>query len=110
MAPEQQAKLLGDAWEHLPNKPQRQVRFRVIGPDDEMRDFYLGAHAPDLSEEEIQLIHRLWLDVTHEPGLDDLRHREIVKVALDRLTRDLKEHTRQEVLDRLRATRDDSQS
>ena len=110
MAPEQQAKLLGDAWEHLPNKPQRQVRFRVIGPDDEMRDFYLGAHAPDLSEEEIQLIHKLWLDVTHEPGLDDLRHREIVKVALDRLTRDLKEHTRGEVLDRLRATRDDSQS
>ncbi len=105
MSPEQQAKRLGEAWEGLPNKPQRQVRFKVIGPGDEIRDFYLGAHAPDLSQEEINLIHQLWLDATRESGLEDIRHREIVVVALARLAEEFAGKDRQEVLARLRALR-----
>src|SRR5437773_2065742 len=78
MTPEEQAKRLGYAWENLPHKPRQQVRFRVIGPGDEIGDFYLGAHAPELSDEEIHLIHRLWLEVTHDQGLEHTRHKEIV--------------------------------
>src|SRR5437588_13071713 len=33
MTPEEQARRLGEAWEALPNRPQRQVLFRVIDPD-----------------------------------------------------------------------------
>lgn len=105
MTPEQQAKLLGEAWEGLPNRPPKQVRFRVLGPNDEIRDFYLGAHAPDLSEEEIQSIHELWLEVTQERGLEDLRHKEIVTVAIDRLNRDLHAEERADVLQVLRQTK-----
>jgi amino acid transporter len=102
ISPEQQAKLLGEAWERLPNKPQRQIRFRVIGPNDEIQDFYLGAHAPDLSDEEIDFIHKLWLDVTHERGLDGVRHRQIVAAALVRLADELHGDRRQQALDFLR--------
>src|SRR6266567_4116723 len=99
MTPEQQAKNLGEAWERLPNKPHQRVRFRVIGAGDEIRDFYLGAHAPDLTNEEIQFIHQLWLDVTHEHGLENVRHKQIVVAALVRLADELNGERRKQVLD-----------
>ena len=103
LAPDDQAKLLGDAWERLSNRPQERIRFRVIGADDEIRDYYLGAHAPDLSDEEINFIHKLWLNVREERGLESIRHKQIVVAALVRLADELHEHERQEVLDFLRA-------
>src|SRR5260370_8117017 len=85
MSPDQQAKRLGQAWEEIANKPRQQIRFRVIGGNDQIRDFYLGAHAPDLTEEEINLIHELWRGVTRESGMEDIRPKEIVVIALHRL-------------------------
>jgi amino acid transporter len=105
MTPEEQAKRLGSAWESLPHKPRQQVRFRVIGPGDEIGDFYLGAHAPELSDEEIRLIHRLWLEVTHEGGLEQTHHKEIVTVALASLAEEMRGKRRKEVLERLRSLR-----
>ena len=102
MTPEQQAKLLGDAWERLPNKPQDRIRFRVLGPNDESRDFYLGAHAPELTDEEIHFIHKLWLDVTREKGLEAVRHKEIVTAAVVRLADELHGDRRKQVLEFLR--------
>jgi len=105
MSPEQQAKTLGAAWERLPDKPHKRVRLRVIGPDDEIRDFYLGAHAPDLTDEEIDFIHKLWLDVTNERELEDIRHKQIVIAALVRLADELRGGRRKQVLDFLRSLR-----
>jgi len=105
MTPEEQAKRLGYAWESLPHKPRQQVRFRVIGPGDEIGDFYLGAHAPELSDEEIHLIHRLWLEVTRERGLEQTHHKEIVTVALTSLAEEMRGKRRKEVLERLRLLR-----
>jgi len=102
MTPEHQAKLLGDAWERLPNRTQERVRFRVIRPDGEIRDFYLGAHAPELTDEEINFIHKLWLNVRSERGLDDIRHKQIVIAALVRLADELHHDRRQQVLEFLR--------
>lgn len=105
MTPEQQAKLLGDAWERLPNKPQERVRFRVIGPDNDITDFYLGAHAPELTDEEINFIHKLWLDVRNERGLENIRHKQIVIAALVRIADELHQDRRPQVLEFLRALR-----
>jgi len=74
----------------------------VIGPGGEIQDFYLGAHAPDLSDEEIEFIHKLWLDVSHEPGLENIRHKQIVIAALVRFADDLHENERGQVLEFLR--------
>jgi hypothetical protein len=102
MTPEQQAKLLGEAWERLPNKQEERIRFRVIGLGEEIRDFYLGAHAPELSNDEINFIHQLWLDVAREKGLESIRHRQIVIAALVRLADELHQERRGQVLDFLR--------
>jgi amino acid transporter len=49
MPPEEQARLLGRAWEELPNKPGRPVALLVVGPDGRTNTFHLGAHAPEPS-------------------------------------------------------------
>jgi amino acid transporter len=103
MTPDRQAKLVGEAWEQLANKPQPRIRFRVIGADQDIRDYYLGAHAPELSDEEIEFIHKLWLDVTHEPGLENARHKQIVVAALIHLADELHGERRQHVLEFVRA-------
>src|SRR5436309_224157 len=103
MSPDQQAKRLGEAWEAIASKQRKQIRFRVIGGNDQIRDFYLGAHAQDLTEEEINLIHELWRGVTRESGMGDIRHKEIVVVALQRLAEDLAGKARKEILARLRS-------
>ena len=78
MSPAEQAKRLGEAWEALPHKPNHEVCFRVVSTDGITEDFYLGAHAPHLAEDDINAIHKLWLDVTREQDGEDARHKEIV--------------------------------
>src|SRR5437660_7966693 len=90
MTPEYQAKLLGEAWERLANKPHHRLRFRIISPEGEISDFYIGAHPPELSDDELEFIHRLWLEVTHETGLENLRHKELVFAAVTHLAEDLR--------------------
>jgi hypothetical protein len=102
MEPEAQAKQIGEAWERLPKKPNRQVTFHVVDPDGTLADFNLGAHVPKLADADIDLIHTLWLDATNEGGVDDLHHREIVTVALARLAEEMKGAGREDVLDRIR--------
>jgi len=89
LTPDQQARLMAMAWERLPSRPPRPVHMRILGPG-ESHDFELGAHAPPLSQYEIDMIHRLWLDVTREPSCEDVEHRDIVTLAVQRLGRDLK--------------------
>ena len=102
LAPEEQAKRLGEAWEALPNKPQHEVCFRVVDPDGKTGVFYLGAHAPHLAADDINIIHKLWLDVTREKDGEDAHHKEIVTVALARLKEDLNGKERSGVLEQMR--------
>ena len=103
MEPDDQAKQIGDAWERLPKKPNRQVCFHVVDPDGTVHDFYLGAHVPKLADADIDLIHALWLDATNRGGIEDLHHREIVTVALARLAEEMKGAERVETLERMRS-------
>ena len=101
MAPVQQAKLMGQAWERLPNRPKHQVCFRVIDPDGKMHDFYLGAHEPGLTPEQVDFIHQLWLELSRDSGSDEIHHRDIVTLALNRLGRELHEKNPQLVLEEI---------
>ncbi|HZM87940.1 MAG TPA: APC family permease [Blastocatellia bacterium] len=89
----EQARELGRAWERLPEKPRRQVAFKVIEPQGVEHVVYLGAHAPHLTEEDINLIHKLWIQVSNIPSRRKVHHRDVVRVALDRLERDLRGNT-----------------
>jgi len=102
MDPADQAKRLGQAWENLPYKPRHQVLFNVIDPDGNVSKFSLGAHAPQRSDNEVNSIHDMWLDIAGEKGIEELHHKDVVVIALTRMEADLKGKQRQEVLDQVR--------
>jgi hypothetical protein len=102
LSPQEQAKRLGEAWEALPHKPKHEVSFRIVEPDGKAIDFYLGAHAPHLAEADINVIHKLWLDITRAVEAGDVNHTEVVTVALARLERSLSGNQRASVLAQIR--------
>lgn len=89
MSEQEQARELGRAWERLPEKPRRQVWLRLLGPKNHEYSVYLGAHAPELTVEDVSLIHKIWLQISKVPARQRVRHRDVVRVALNRLERDL---------------------
>jgi amino acid transporter len=90
MNPQEQARELGRAWERLPEKPRRQVSFKILDDDGKEFAVSLGAHAPTLTEDDVNLIHRIWLQVSNIPSRRRVHHRDVVRVALNRLERDLR--------------------
>ncbi|HEY6332205.1 MAG TPA: APC family permease [Blastocatellia bacterium] len=87
---EEQSRAVGKAWERLPEAPRRQIKFIIYEPDGKLDTFFLGAHAPDLTDDDIDLIHRIWVQVSKSPTRQRVHHRDVVRVALNRLDRDLK--------------------
>ena len=69
MSAQEQAFYLGHAWEAMP-EPKRQFIFQVVYPDLKVDTFHIGPHTPSLKTEDVHLVHRLWLNITREPGLE----------------------------------------
>jgi len=84
MTAEDQAFHMGQAWEVLP-EPKRQFNFYVVGSNGETKVFYIGPHAPTLGPDDVQLVHRLWLNMRRDPSVQDLHHSDIITYALTRL-------------------------
>ena len=84
MTAEDQAFRMGQAWEALP-EPKRQFNYYVIAQSGETKAFYIGPHAPALSPDDVQLVHRLWLNMRRDPSVADLHHSDIISYALTRL-------------------------
>ncbi|MBI2677156.1 MAG: APC family permease [Candidatus Koribacter versatilis] len=87
MTAEEQAFSLGRAWEAM-EPPKRQFGFIVVRPNDEPLVFHIGPHNPRLNEDDVHLVHRMWLTMTRERGLEKLHHDEIVSESLTRFARD----------------------
>ena len=100
LSPDQQAKLTGDAWERLPD-PKPRLVMEVRLPNGVSREYYLGPHAPRLRNQDLALLHRLWLEVTSDPRFAGAHHYHVVAVALEELERELQGPRRSEVLDKL---------
>jgi hypothetical protein len=84
MTVEDQAYHMGQAWEALP-EPKRQFNFYVVDGQGAMKVFYIGPHAPNLSPDDVQLVHRLWLNMRRDPAMQELHHSDIITYALTRL-------------------------
>ena len=84
MSAADQAFHMGQAWEALPG-PKRQFNFYVVGPGSENKVFFIGPHAPNLGPDDVQLVHRLWLNMRRDPSVSDLHHSDIITYALTRL-------------------------
>jgi hypothetical protein len=55
-----------------------------------------------MMNEDVLLLHRLWLNITREPGLENVHHHEILTEALTRFARDYAARDRQEIVKELR--------
>jgi amino acid transporter len=103
MTAQEQAFLMGRAWEAAP-EPKRQFVLHVVHPDMTVETFRIGPHTPTMRPEDVQLVHRLWLDITQEPGLDKLHHADIVSEALSRFAREYIGPDREQILKDLQQT------
>jgi len=100
---EEQGKLTGDAWERLP-EPKPRVVLEVVEPSGQKWEFFLGPHTPRMRDEDVELMHRMWLEITSDRQFAGLHHYDIVALALKELERELQaDPTRSELLAQLRA-------
>jgi len=81
---QEQAYHTGQAWEQLP-EPKRQFTFYVVQPDGEAQSFHIGPHAPTIEAQEVQVVHRLWLNLRKFPDMHDLHHSDVISYALTRM-------------------------
>jgi amino acid transporter len=100
LTPDEQAKLTGDAWERLP-EPRPRLTIEVHLPDGGVREFALGPHAPRMRPQDVELMHKLWLDVTADPKYAGAHHYHVVALALQELRRELTSDQRAATLAKL---------
>ena len=97
---DEQAKMTGDAWERLP-EPRPRVMLEVCAPDGTVREYAIGPHNPRLRPQDVELMHKLWLNVTTDPKFAGAHHYHIVALALEELQRELSTDQRAELLQKL---------
>src|SRR6202049_776803 len=91
LTPDEQAKLLGDAWERLP-EPRPRLILEIHEPNGKVREYLLGPHAPRMRPQDLELMHKVWLDITSDTRYAGAHHYHIVALALEELRRELKMH------------------
>ena len=94
---DQQAKFTGDAWERLP-EPRPNIAFEVNSPETGPVEYFLGPHTPRMLQQDVELLHNLWLDVTAKPELASLHHYHVIRMALERLRKGLEGPQRDQLL------------
>jgi len=97
---DEQAKLTGDAWERMP-EPRPRLALDVCGPDGSVREYALGPHTPRMRPQDVELMHKLWLDITADPKYAAAHHYHIVALALEELQRELSTEQRAALLEKL---------
>lgn len=100
LSPDEQAKMTGDAWERLPD-PKPRLVLEVRLPNGVSREYYLGPHTPRLRNQDLDLLHNLWLEVTSDPRFAGAHHYHVVAAALEELQRELHGTERAAILDKL---------
>jgi hypothetical protein len=96
-----EARTAGLAWEALP-EPRPQLTLEIYSPSGQENVFYLGPHAPRLTNKEIDLLHGIWLELSNEVAPEELHHHDVVHIALEELRRNITDGRRQEIIEALR--------
>ena len=97
---DEQAKLTGDAWERLP-EPRPRLILEVCAPDGTIREYALGPHTPRMRPQDVELMHRLWLNITADPKFAGAHHDHVMALALEELQRELNTEQRAQLLQKL---------
>jgi Amino acid permease len=97
---DEQAKLTGDAWERMP-EPRPRLCLEVSAPDGTVREYTIGPHTPRLRPQDVELMHKLWLNITTDAKFAGAHHYHIVALALEELQRELSTEQRAQLLQKL---------
>ncbi|MGH9725816.1 MAG: APC family permease, partial [Candidatus Acidiferrales bacterium] len=89
-------------WEHMP-EPRPRVTLEIFTPSGQEQIFYLGPHAPRLTPKEIDLLHKVWLQLSDKLPGEEIHHHDIVHFALDEVEREMDQGEIDAVVERLRA-------
>jgi len=100
LSADEQGKYTGDAWEQL-SEPRPRLTLEVVSPDSTVSSYALGPHEPRLRPEDVELLHKIWLDLTHDPRFAGLHHYHVLALALDELQQELKTGRRPDLLQTL---------
>ena len=99
MTSEELARQIGLAWERLP-EPRHPFSLEVISPDRPSSFVNLGPHPPRMWPEDVDLLHEIWLKLSHSEQLGSrLHHRDIVGAALRRFRTELDSDLREQVIE-----------
>ena len=99
LTPSEQGAMVGKFYEQLP-EPRPSLSLEIVL--DNQKDvvfFNLGAHPPRLWPQDIDLTHRMWLELSGMGPGSKLHHRDIVGVALRRMAEELHSDRKAEVVD-----------
>jgi amino acid transporter len=96
----EQARAIGISWERMP-EPRPQVTLEIVTPSGQEQVFYLGPHAPRLTPKEIDLLHKIWLDLADRLPGQEIHHHDIVHFALTEVEREVTNGQNEDVLGRL---------
>jgi amino acid transporter len=99
---EEQARQIGDAWENL-GDPKPQFNLEIHLPNGDKIYKVLGPHAPNLTANEVNLLHRLWLRFSDTVAPQELHHHDVVHFALEEVQQELENGQEDAVVGRLRA-------
>ncbi len=97
----EQAREFGLAWEALPD-PRPPFNLEIFTPLGEHEFFLLGPHAPNLTRNEVNLVHQLWLRLSDLVTPEELHHHDVVHFALNEVKQELAEGREKDVVERLR--------
>ena len=100
---QEQARLLGEAWERASGPKPLGVRLVIHHPTGTTASYQLGAHAPAFDAGDLDLIHKLWLDVVSAVG-PHVHHRDVVRAALKHMDNELNGPDREAALGLVRET------
>jgi len=101
MSVTEQAREIGLAWERMP-EPRPRVTLELFTPSGQEQVFYLGPHAPRLTPKEIDLLHKIWLELSDQLPGREIHHHDIVHFALAEVEREMANSQQADVLERLR--------
>jgi len=89
LSPSEQGAQVGYFWEQLP-EPRPSLSLEIVLENRKDTVFFnLGPHPPRLWPEDIDLAHRLWLELSAKGLGAKLHHRDIIGVALRRMSEEL---------------------
>ncbi len=97
----EQAREIGLAWERM-GEPRPRVTLEIFTPSGKEQVFYLGPHAPRLTPNEIDLLHKVWLKLSDKLSGEEVHHHDIVHFALTEVEREMAHGDGDAVLERLR--------